>query len=33
MAIEKFYMFDTEFSQIPICATNEKLDWETNCRI
>lgn len=33
MDINSFYIFGSTFSQVPVCASNEKLDWETNCRI
>jgi len=33
MHLANFFNFGSTFSQVPICATNDKLDWETNCRI
>jgi len=33
MDLKNFFMFDVGFSQVPVCAFNENLDWDTNCRL
>lgn len=33
MNLSALFMFDTSFSEVPICMVNEKLDWETSCKI
>lgn len=33
MDLSNLYIFGSTFSQTPICVSNEKLNWETNCRI
>ena len=33
MDLNALFMFGSAFSQVPVCASNENLNWETNCRI
>jgi hypothetical protein len=33
MDLNTLFIFGSNFSQVPVCVSNEKLDWETNCRI
>ncbi len=33
MDLNTFFIFGSNFSKIPVCASNDELDWETNCRI
>ena len=31
--INSFFIFGSNFSQVPVCVSNDKLEWDTNCRI
>lgn len=33
MEINKLFIFGSSLSQVPICVSNDFLDWETNCEI
>ena len=33
MDLNTFFILGSSFSQVPICVSNEELNWDTNCRI
>lgn len=33
MDLNTLFIFGSDFSQVPVCVSNEGLDWDTNCKI